>query len=266
MAPSKEIVHLFSGGTDSAYSATLLAGMFDKVRLVTYERLGFTHTENSKIYAGILMKKYGKDRITHTFINIDKEFKKLCFKNHFTDFLKYGFYVLINCGLCKLAMDWRTIVYCIDNNIKYVSTGSGKEMVFDPSQNIEIIKEVRDMYASFGIQYFAPGFEIPPNEREKELLRLGIANRLGIKGSAETWDYQPHCTQEYMNLFLIQYVCKKNRKFFSRQLTGSFYIPKEERFFEYHKKVCKFHKAKREEVKRYVQEYIDRKNKNIFRD
>jgi len=259
MAPSKEIVHLYSGGTDSTYSATLLTGMFDKIHLVTYERLGFTHMENSKIYAGALMKTYGEDRITQTFINFDKEFKALCFRNHLSDFLKYGFYVLVSCGLCKLAMDWRTIVYCIDNNIKYVSTGSGKEMLFDPSQDIEIIKEVRDMYAFFGIQYFVPGFEIPPNERERALIRLGIAKQM-IKMTSATWDYQPHCTQEYMHKFLMQYVCRKNERFLVAVINT------DERFLAYHKKVCEFHKAKREEVKMYVQEYIDRKNKNIFKD
>jgi len=253
MAPQKEIVHLFSGGTDSTYAAASLTGIFDKINLVTYQRFGFTYTENSKINAKNLMNKYGESRITHSFINYDREFKILSFKNHLSDFFKYGFYVLINCGVCKLAMDWRTIIYCIDHNIKYVSTGAGKEMAFDPSQDIEVISGVRNLYASFGIQYFTPIFDTAYDQRDVELLKLGIIKRLGIKWSPDTWDYQPHCCQEYMNIFLIGHVCRYNPR--TLKLT-------DERYLEFHKKMCEFHQAKREEVKRYVQEYIDHKSKN----
>ena len=200
------------------------------------------------------MKKYGEDRITHSFINYDKEFNTLSFKHQYSDFIKHGIYVLINCGMCKLAMDWRTLIYCVDNGIKYVSIGSGKEMVFDASQKVEIVKEVRDMYASFGIQYFTPSYDSEPEAREVALLQLGIIKRLGIKWSPDTWDYQPDCKQEYMNLFLIEYLCGKPNRFINAST--------DKNFFKYHEKMSELHRAKREEVKKYVREYIESKNRN----
>jgi len=254
MAQIKEVAHLFSGGTDSTYAAALLTGTFDKIHLITYDRFGFENVENSKIYANVLIEKYGSDKISHTIINYEKEFKMLCFKNQFSDLFKYGFYVLTNCGLCKLAMDWRTIIYCIDNNIKYVSTGSGKEMVFDPSQDRDIIKGIRELYSAFGIQYLTPGYDVSPSAREEYLFQMGIAKRLRVKWSADTWSLQPRCRYEYMNLFLIQYFCNKK--------TGLFDTERDEKFLEYRRNMSIFHTIKREEIKQYVKDYIAGKKKN----
>ena len=243
----RTIAHLFSGGTDSAYAAVLMAKTYDKIHLLTYNRHGFRNVENSKNYAEKLMNIYGKERISHSIINIDNEFKTLSYGNYLPNLTRYGFFNLMVCGLCKLAMHWRTIIYCLDNGIKYVSDGSGREMLPDQSQNDSVIKEMRAFYKDFGIQYFTPIFDINPEEREQTLYDMGISKTLRMKWSEKTWDLQPFCSQEYLNLLFIQYSCdERYYKIFIKH-------PK---FLKYRDKMLSFHSSKREEIRGLIKEYI----------
>lgn len=245
-----KLVHLFSGGTDSTYAATLAAAIYDQIHLITYNRLGFYNTEKALINAEKLKKLYGVDRIKHTIINIDKEYKKIFYEHFFSNIFHYGFYNLLNCGICKLTMHYRTIIYCIDNNIKYVSDGSGVEMVCDPSQNPSVMAGMRQLYKDFGIEYFSPSFEVQPEVREKALYDMGLSSKIYVKWTSDSWQIQPTCTQEYLHLIFLQYMCR----------TQSYKLRLElPEFLEYEKKMLVFHTQKRDAVKNWILKYISEK-------
>jgi len=153
----------------------------------------------------------------------------------------------MTCGLCKLAMHWRTIIYCLDNGIKYVSDGSGKEMYVDPSQHSAVIPEMRKLYKRFGIQYLSPSFDTSPEEREGVLFKMGISERQVIKWTDATWELQPICSQEYLHLLHVQYKCKK-RIFQLRDLQPD--------YLKYEKRMLDFHKHKREKLVWLIERYI----------
>lgn len=175
MSDKKELVLLFSGGTDSTCTAVLMQDKYEKIHLITYDRLGFLNTRNSQNSALELKKKFGQNKFIHTIINIDKLFKKISYSNYFRDILQYKFFLLSTCGLCKLAMHWQTIIYSHNNNIKEVCDGSNQEMMSDPSQNKEILKEMKLLYDEFGIIYFNPIFNESRSIREKTIFDLGFS-------------------------------------------------------------------------------------------
>jgi PP-loop superfamily ATP-utilizing enzyme len=157
-ASESEIIVLFSGGTDSTLAAALANNKFSKVRLVTFSRFGIASVENSKINAQTLIDKFG-DKYTHEIINIDKLFQHISYENYFKNLLKHKFNLLSTCGLCKLTMHIRTIRYCMENDVKYVSDGANAGMTMFPAQMKPVIEELKKMYQSFGISYSNPVFE-----------------------------------------------------------------------------------------------------------
>jgi len=153
-----EIVVLFSGGTDSTLAAALANDKFKKVRLVTYSRFGIASVENSRLNADMLIEKFG-NKFSHEIINIDKLFQHVSYENYFKNLMKHKFNLLSTCGLCKLTMHIRTIRYCMENNVKYVSDGANAGMTMFPAQMKPVIEELKKMYLSFGISYSNPVFD-----------------------------------------------------------------------------------------------------------
>lgn len=246
----KQVAILFSGGTDSTFAAVLMVREYDRLMLLTYDRCGFYNTENSRINAGKLRGIYGAERVSHKIINIDKEFKTLCYRHYLSDLLRFGFNNLTNCGLCKLAMHCRTIIYCLSNNIKYIADGSGREMITDPSQTGAVIAEMQKLYRSFGLSYTAPIFNTKPEVREQTLYEMGILSSLPVKWTDASWDIQQLCSQEYLHLIHMQYKCRKI------YYSVNFDDPE---FVRYNRERLLFHKKKREEIKRYIINYFSGK-------
>jgi len=247
----KEIVHLFSGGVDSTYTVTLLVKIFDKIRLVTYDRKGLYNVNYALVNYEKLKKMYGADRISINFMNIDREFKELCYEKYFSNLLKYGFYNLMNCGLCKLAMHWRTIIYCLENNIKYVSCGSNQETVWDPSQHLLTIQWLRHLYERFGVQYFTPIFDTSPEVREDALFEMGITGHRRVKWTPYSWEIQNTCYQEYLQIILAKYASRP--KLLSRNNMSK------EGDALYQKKMLEYFKFKIENVQRRIDAYVESK-------
>lgn len=164
MYKEDECVVLFSGGTDSTLAAALQQENFNKVHLVTYDRFGIYAIENSKVNAQMLIDKYGPDRMEHHLINIDNIFKHVSYEKYLKNIIKHKLMLLSTCGLCKLAMHIRTVKFCQDNKIKYVSDGANQGMNMFPAQMKGVIDQLKKMYEHFGIQYSNPVFEYEPPE------------------------------------------------------------------------------------------------------
>lgn len=228
-----EIAVLFSGGTDSTLTAALVQEKFRRVHLVTYDRFGFHGTKNTASAAKKLGERFGADKFVHAIIGFDKLFKHISYERYLRNSLKYGFFQLSTCGLCKLAMHSRTIKYCLDNGIKYVCDGANQGMSIFPDQMKCVLDELKLMYAHFGIEYSNPVyFMAPPNEKEyieeanlqampqlrtqevrdpgmtpgRKLYEMGLAPAPDVKGTRYDRKRQPRCFQLILfNFFAIKH-------------------------------------------------------------
>lgn len=233
----KETVLLYSGGTDSTLAACLVADQFEKVSLLTYKRFGLFSVTNPIVNVKTLQDKYGNDKFTHVFIPVDKIFRMVSYERFLFNVLRHGLFLLSTCGLCKLAMHVRTIVYCFDQGISHVCDGANQGMYLFPDQMDSVIRETRDMYAHFGIDYFNPVFEFEgpqdidfadrlhferiswlreekdPDYLEKKkkttgyrLYELGIMPSENVKGTSLDRRMQPRCFQFILfNIWLHWY-------------------------------------------------------------
>ncbi len=170
----EEVLVLFSGGTDSTLTAALMAEKFSKVHLVTYERFGFFSIKNSEFNVKKLRQKFGEDRFTHQIIRIDNLSKYIFYERYLRNFIKYRFFLLSTCGLCKLAMHIRSILFCLDNKISNVCDGANKGMYMFPAQMKSVVGEIISMYKEFGINYDTPVFELENPEGLEFTDRLNL--------------------------------------------------------------------------------------------
>jgi len=180
-----------------------------------------------------LIDKFGRDRITHTILRYDGLFRHASYERYLTNLARHGFFVLSTCGLCKLAMHVRTIVYCLDHGLKNVCDGANKGMDLFPAQMECVIDEIKKLYAKFGIVYTNPVFDyeppaedgflekdnlalIKPAQEEpgggaertagRRLRELGLAPADNIKGTPYDRERQPRCFQFILfNIFAKKY-------------------------------------------------------------
>ncbi|MDP7322304.1 MAG: 7-cyano-7-deazaguanine synthase [Bacteriovoracaceae bacterium] len=280
----EEILVLFSGGTDSTLAAALAASQFKKVHLITYSRYGIASVENSKLNAKMLIDKYGKNRVSHKIIKIDKIFKHISYENYLKNMFKYGFNNLSTCGLCKLSMHAMTLYYAKEHNIHHVSDGANAGMTMFPAQMKPVINLLKKMYADFGVNYSNPVFDyeapeeasfinsenkgvlksdlpshevLDQNEHKKKkskthtagqvLYEMGLAPAPNVKGSKYDKARQPRCYQFILfNIFAIKYYLAKHS------------------YDEYEKMTTHFFDQKIQMVRDLIANKEEKKNKKLF--
>ena len=246
----KSAVVLFSGGTDSTNAALYAASKYDVIHLITYDRVGFYNMGGSAVNANKLKWLLKDKSIVHNIINIERFYKDICYYDYVKDLLRHGLILLLTCGLCKLAMHWCTILYCIDNKVEAVYDGSNIEMI-DPSQNENITNEMEKLYKKFGINLYYPVYYKSKREREEKLFDLGISEKKRVKGTEDAWKMQPFCTQE--RLFTEYYGYS----------TYVFYEHDRRMAHEkYEKRMLNFHQQKREFVISRIDRYLNKKTPN----
>lgn len=250
VSAGKSAVVLFSGGTDSTNTAICAARDYEAIRLITYDRLGFYGMQGSFVNAGKLRDLFKDNDFSHTFIRIDEFYREICYREYARDLFRHGLILLLTCGLCKLAMHWCTILYCLDNKVKTAYDGSNIEMS-DPSQNERIIGEMKKLYQKFGIDLRYPVYHKSREEREDNLYALGISERKDIKWTEDTWKIQPSCTQECLCLDYQDYSRFVFYKHNTLLAQG-----------EYEKKMFAFHRRKRDFLLSRVEDYLKGKVRN----
>jgi hypothetical protein len=217
----KELAVLYSGGTDSTCAAALMARDFDRVHLLTYSRFGVFSVEHARVNVQKLKDKFGEEKFIHRIINIDKLFNAVSYSRYIPTLAKHGLFLLTTCGLCKLTMHIRTLVYCLDNDVGYVCDGANKNMDHASDQIRGFIGELKALYRGHGIEYAVPVYELdhpddigwfdklgmerlPGVEREKksggvttgeELFRMGLFPQKNMKGTKEDRQMQARCFQ-----------------------------------------------------------------------
>jgi hypothetical protein len=195
------IAVLFSGGCDSTLAAAIAAEKYGKVHLLTYKRLGIFKMRRPRAMVEKLRKRYPGCEFHYECIDINKYHKEICYENYFSNVSRYGLKLVSVCGLCNVAMHWRTVLYCLDSGIRCVSDGANAASNTFPSQNKKImIGGLRKMYSHFGIEYSNPVYEMGDNV-EEELYRRGITACRKIKQTER--DSQPVCID---NLLFSRFV------------------------------------------------------------
>lgn len=171
-----EISVKFSGGKDSTLTAFLMAKEFKKVHLLTFGHYLTSNLENVKVNYYKLRDIFGRDRVIHQYTDIDSLYKYLYTNDYLKDVLKYKTFLTIwvGCGVCKLAMHAQTIVYNIQNGIKFTCDGANVTG-FDPSQQKWLIEEVRKLYKKYDMEYFSPIYNLPRSDLE--LFKRGITSK-----------------------------------------------------------------------------------------
>lgn len=154
-----ETATLFSGGTDSTLTAALMAEKFDKIHLITYDRFAFSSVMNPMVNVKKLRDKYGEDKFDFHVIKVEKLTRFVFYERYLHNIRKHGFFLLTICGLCKLAMHVRTVIFCLENGIPNVCDGANQGMHLFPAQMASVIKEYGDMYTRYGIAYSNPVFK-----------------------------------------------------------------------------------------------------------
>jgi len=170
---SEEISVKFTGGKDSTLTAFLMCKEFKRIHLLTFTHYLTTHSERAKVNAIKLKDIFGEDRIVHETIDIDDLYKKILTSEYLNNLIKYKTFLAacVGCGACKLAMHTRTIIYNIENNIKFTCDGIN-QTGFDQSQQRWIMEEIKKFYKEYDINYFCPVYDIP--RTDLELFKLGL--------------------------------------------------------------------------------------------
>jgi len=190
MDKGEEVSVLFSGGSDSALAAALCCQRFRKVHLLTFHHSGMRHEGKSKINVERLQDKFGKDKIQHRLIDIEEPFRRLYSASYFRDLLHYGVFLApATCNICQLAMHTQTILYSLENGIRFACDGYKREKA-----HVYIVmaqegqRLLTNLYKEYGISYFSPVYG--KLRTDWELHDLGITPKRNIKFPYEKLDYE----------------------------------------------------------------------------
>jgi hypothetical protein len=201
-----KILCMFSGGTDSSVAAVFAARRAKSVYLVTYRRFGLFGIERSTNNVDRLRQHFPDVEFIHEIVSFEEQYQQVVQHNRAADRKRFGLMTLSLCGLCPLAMHWRTILLCKEFGVSQVYDGSAQYMAKFPSQNKFIfIDNITLLYAEHGITFETPVFDL---DTQKLLFEERIATANKIKGTAR--DIQPFCSQQvlfsrFADLYLSMY-------------------------------------------------------------
>jgi 7-cyano-7-deazaguanine synthase in queuosine biosynthesis len=177
----EEVSVLFSGGSDSTLTAFKLCELFKKVHLLTYSHSYDEFVERSEVNVNKLKNMFGVDRVIHKIIDVDPLWEKIYRGTWKQDVKKYGSYIVAcGCGACKLAMHTATIIYNLENNIRYAADGANQESMHRlPAQMKGVIAKFKEFYNEYGIIYDNPVY----NEvrTDWKVYQLGLTNKRNTK-------------------------------------------------------------------------------------
>ena len=174
----KKISILYSGGSDSTYSAALLAEEFSEIHLVTFKHYSTWNVGRSVSNVERLKSKFKDVCFKHVFLNSSELFLKLQ-KNIFSKFKKFPYFTLYVCGACKLAMHTQLIAYNLEHGISSASSGASRKMTMFPAQTDGGLKTLYDFYSDYGIFLINPVYKL--NDIDEKAVRMGVFEKRHLK-------------------------------------------------------------------------------------
>jgi len=202
--PKEDACVHFSGGSDSTLVASYLAEKYRKVHPLTFHHCTISSLDHCTYNTANLKKKYGNDKFVFKIIDIDRLFRRMYLGRQFRDFSRFFLFTQLPCGTCRFAMHIRTIVYCIENGIKYVSDGSNQYyQMAAPAEMPSVLNLIKDLYSSYGIHYVVnPAYN--KEDADNELYERGIVPQKDLRSNWNTYKKtQPVCNCGLF--FLIMY-------------------------------------------------------------
>jgi len=188
------VAHLFSGGVDSTLAASLLAERFREVHLVTFRRAGFLAEEKALARLERLRDRHPGAEITHRFLDVGPFYEEL--SGGWSDLRRHGVLALAPCGVCKVSMHWRLLLYCLEHGLRHASDGAAAGAEEYAEQNPRILMPALDaFYREFGVEKISPAFR-PDRSNEEALYRRGISESPTVKRTAQ--DDQILCSQQVL--------------------------------------------------------------------
>lgn len=254
-----EVAVLFSGGTDSTCTAVLAAKQHERVHLLTMRRFGMFGVERSDTNFRKLQELFGPDRFRRPpLMQVDRLFRHLSYRGYLGDLRKHGLMVLTTCGVCKLAMHLRALMYCKQHGVTRVWDGANRNMYIFPAQMEDVLGLLRELYARHGIEYDNPVYEyedpqgmnfgsrvfgLNPAREETadraggstgEVLRqMGVLPTADVKGTDIDRQMQARCYQFVLfNLFTRWYFLERHDYGEYTRRVHAFYAGKVERCVE----------------------------------
>lgn len=189
---------LFSGGSDSTLTASLLSERHAVVHLLTYHHRAMRFVEKSRRAVLALQQAHGPARFIHRLVDINPLMNRLFTSALPADLHHYGTYALpMCCGACKLAMHVQTILYCRDRGIRHAADGSNIELSeLFPEQMQPVLALYRELYARYGIAYSNPVFDVGGSDRR--LIERGITALGNSKAQHVVYGTQHSCAAGVM--------------------------------------------------------------------
>src|SRR5262245_11027889 len=189
---------MFSGGSDSSLTASLLSERHTVVHLITYSHQAMWFDDKSLHSVAYLRKAHGEHKFVHEFIQIKDLMGKIFFRPLPADLRRYGTYALpMCCGSCKLAMHGRSILYCHEHGIRYAADGSNAELSeLFPEQMVPVLQKYRGLYARYGIHYENPVFDVERSDHR--LFERGVTPKRDYKTEHVVYSNQHSCVAGLM--------------------------------------------------------------------
>jgi hypothetical protein len=202
-AHTPKVALLYSGGSDSTLAAIRLLEQHEHLTLLTMSHRGHVGAElidEQMIRLGRYLGDPG--RLDHAHLPVDALFRFLSYERYMSHLWRYGTFMLSVCGLCKLAIHWRALLYCRDHGVDRIADGAVKSMSAYPAQNERVmLGPMRELYQEHGIRYENPVFE-EDLEVPRALYELRYHPRVDIKGT--TADLQASCTMQRLHAFFLR--------------------------------------------------------------
>jgi len=189
---ARKISLMYSGGLDSTLTALTLGTKYDEVHLLTYRR-GYGHwfVRWSNTRVGELNRYLGKKVFKQVMGSSKELFKKVVIDSLAKDVRKYkGLFVV--CVGCKLAMHAMSVIYNLENNIRYISDGASKETGWMADQMQVTLDQYKVLHERFGLVYSNPVYEFGTREDERRKLKEADLS-MGVKLGDRDFGTQPIC-------------------------------------------------------------------------
>lgn len=196
----------FTGGRDSTLTAITLIEKYEikELHLLTFMTdltadVNFVHENLNK-----LKKYFGEGiNIIHNFVDTGELLCNLVQKNYLKNLLKYKTYNAATfCPSCRLSHHANTILYCLQNDIKFAADGVNELTGFDLFQQGWAVKKIQELYQDFQIDYLTP---LLNNDISSEILLENYNKKNQLE--SPFYESQPKCLGggQFHNLYLRCY-------------------------------------------------------------
>lgn len=203
-----EISLMYSGGLDTTMAAFILAQQFRQVHLLTFCNGLCMRVERSSVHVQALKQKFGNEKFVHRVIYVADLFVQLR-RGLWQYFRRYKSPLVFDL-CCRLSMEAATVIYCLENNIRYAadSNNAAQDAIFLQQQ--QYLNIVDDFFNHYGIRMLHPVYYRESRVKRRDNLKLLGLNggykfleRIGITSQLFN---QPFCLWAPISFFFTSYL------------------------------------------------------------